>query len=304
MKRNALQLALILCASPAMLIAQTTSTTASLSAPANPSNTDTSSTAIAPSNHAKTYTLRPFSRVALGAGMSAMGINLQAATDINRHLNARATGNYFNYSVNNISTNGFSASAKLNMATAGASLDFYPFPMHGFRLSPGVLFYNQNMLSGNLTVNGGQSFKLNHDTYYSSIANPVQGTASVGLNANNPAFTMTTGWGNMISRRGGHVSFPFELGVAVIGAPTVNMALAGKVCNSDGVTDCQNVTTDSALNTDLQAQIAKYKSDLNVLQVYPILSFGLSFNFGIRGGGENQVAVQRGGTSPAASGQN
>jgi hypothetical protein len=39
---------------------------------------------------------------------------------------------------------------------------------------------------------------------------------------------------------------------------------------------------DTALNTDLQAQIAKYKSDLNPLQVYPIFSFGLGYNFHIR----------------------
>jgi hypothetical protein len=43
-----------------------------------------------------------------------------------------------------------------------------------------------------------------------------------------------------------------------------------------------NVASDTTLQTDLQAQIAKYKNDLNVLTVYPILSFGIGFNFPIR----------------------
>ena len=37
----------------------------------------------------------PFSHFALGGGISTMGINLQAAINVNRYINLRATGNYF-----------------------------------------------------------------------------------------------------------------------------------------------------------------------------------------------------------------
>jgi hypothetical protein len=224
---------------------------------------------------------RPFSRMALGVGISPMGVRLEAATNLDRYLNLTLIGNVFQYDVNNISSNGFTATANLNLASAGASLDYYPFPRHGFRLSPGVLFYNKNALSGTVTAEGGQSFTLNHINYISSATNPVTGTLGLGFHSQNPAFTITTGWGNTIPRSGGHLSFPFEIGVAVTGTPDVNLALtSGAVCNDEG--QCQNVTTDAQLQSDLQAQIAKYKSDLNPLKVYPILSFGVAYSFKIR----------------------
>jgi hypothetical protein len=242
------------------------------------------SSASAPTHgfHASDGSMAPFSRAGLGAGISLMGINLQAATDLDRHLNLRLNGNVFGYSVNNINTNGFTFGGNLNLASMGVDLDYYPFPTHGFRLSPGLLLYNQNSVSATGTVGAGQSFTVNNNTYYSSASNPVHATATIGFNANNPAFTLTTGWGNIISRTGGHVSFPFEIGVAFTGAPSVNLSLPqGQVCDATG-SNCVNVASDTTLQTDLQAQIAKYKNDLNVLTVYPILSFGIGFNFPIR----------------------
>ena len=220
-----------------------------------------------------------------------MGINLQAATNLNRYMNVRGVGNFFNYSLNNISVNGLNASGNVNFATAGASLDFYPFPKVGFRLSPGVLFYNQNQVSATVTAPGGTSFSLDNYTYYSSQANPVMGAGSVGLHTQSPAFTMTTGWGNMISRRG-HLSFPVEIGAAFIGAPAVNMALvSGEVCQDpQGTVGCQNVTSYQQLQSNLQAQVAKYQNDLNPFRIYPIFSFGVGYSFNLRNGPSSQVA--------------
>jgi hypothetical protein len=222
------------------------------------------------------------SRFALGGGISTMGINLQAATNLNRYMNLRASGNYFNYSLNNITTNGFTVNGKLNFASAGASVDFYPFPRHGFRLSPGVLFYNQNAANATFTVAGGTSFSLNDTTYYASATNPVLGNGGLGLHARNPAFTATTGWGNMIPHKGGHWSFPFEIGAAFTGAPTLNIALtSGLICDAQGQ-NCVAVATDADVQQNLATQVAKYTKDLNPLKVYPIVSGGLAYSFRTR----------------------
>jgi hypothetical protein len=229
--------------------------------------------------------LRPFSEVALGGGISTLGINMQLAVNANRYMNIRATGNYFKYTLTNLNTNGFNVSGNLNLATAGASLDFYPFPRHGFRVSPGILFVNDNAASGTMAASAGTSFTLNNVTYYSSPTDPVSGTASLGLNTTKPAATMTVGWGNMIPRyRGGHWSFPVEVGVAFIGQPAVNLALtSGQVCaNAQGTEGCQNVAGDPTLASNVQAQIAKYQNDLEPFKYYPILSFGVGYNFHIR----------------------
>ncbi len=246
------------------------------------------------------YTSAPFSRLAFGGGISAMGINMQAAVVANRYINVRGIGNFFNYSLNNVSTNGLNASGKLNFATAGASVDFYPFPNHGFRISPGALFYNQNQVTAAANTPAGTSFTLNGTTYYSASANsvtgatPITGNAILGLHTTKPAFTVTTGWGNMIPRSGGHWSFPFEIGAAFIGAPSVNINLGGWACYDQAQTECASITGNSQIATEVQsnlsAQVAKWRNDLSPFRIYPIVSTGISYSFHLRGGQSNPAA--------------
>jgi hypothetical protein len=102
------------------------------------------------------------------------------------------------------------------------------------------------------------------------------------LHTQKTAFTATTGWGNVIPRKGGHLSFPFEIGVAFIGSPTLDIALnSGQVCDAQGQ-NCVNVATDQNVQDNLKKQIDKYKSDLDPLKTYPIVSFGIAYNFKIR----------------------
>jgi len=251
-------------------------------------------------NVARTTTARPmlappapFSRLAFGAGISAMGVNMQAAVNANRYMNIRGTGNYFTYNVNDITidgnngSNGVNVSGQLNFAAAGVAVDFYPFPYHGFRLSPGVMLYNQNQITASGVSTSGASITLGSQKYYADSVNPVSANASLGLNTHKQAFTMTTGWGNMISRRGGHFSVPFEIGAVFTGVPTLAINLAGNACltsadAADNGPSCVNMATNSIAQTNLAAQIAKYQNDLNPLKVYPIISIGVAYNFKIR----------------------
>lgn len=234
---------------------------------------------LAPRTHAAS-----FGQVAFGVGVSPMGVSMSATTNLNPYMNVRGTGSVMNYTINNFTTNGLQVNGKLNLASAGASLDFYPFPNHGFRLSPGVLFYNQNGASTTFTVVPGTSFTLNDYTFYASKTNPIMGYGVLGLHKQNPAFTATTGWGNQIRRGNGHFSFPVEVGVAFIGQPDLNIALTqGQVCDANG-NNCQNIATDATVQANLQAQVAKYRSDLEPLKTYPIVSFGVAYSFHTRQG--------------------
>ena len=129
-----------LLAAPACLLAQTASSTSGSSQSSMPLPNATKA-ALAK------RTLdppQPFSRLALQGGIGIGGVNMQAAVEANRYLNIRGIGNYFTYTLNNVKvsgsggSSGISASGKLNFAEAGAALDYYPWPNHGFRLSPGV----------------------------------------------------------------------------------------------------------------------------------------------------------------------
>jgi hypothetical protein len=50
----------------------------------------------------------------------------------------------------------------------------------------------------------------------------------------------------MIPRKGGRWSFPFEAGVALVGAPTLKVNLGGWVCYDQTQTECADIasTTD------------------------------------------------------------
>ena len=288
MKQTALLLSLSLLAAPSALMAQSYSSSSSLVAAEASPEGGAGQTAL-PAKGPRD-SVGPFSRIALGAGLSPLGIQLQAATNLSSHFNLRATGNFFNYSTN-FTNSGITATAKLNLASAGASVDVYPFRA-GFRISPGLLFYNGNQLTATTAVPGGTSFTLNGTTYYSANANsttgatPVNGNATLGLNTTKPAFTITTGWGNMIPRKGGHWSYPIEIGVAVIGAPSVKANLAGWACYDQAQTNCANIAGNNpiatAVQSNLTAQVAKWTNDLNPLKTYPIISVGVAYAFKVR----------------------
>jgi hypothetical protein len=235
----------------------------------------------------------PFSRFALSGGIGANGINMQAALNVDRFLNIRGIGNYFSYTVSNITinnsggSNGISVGGNLNLATAGVALDIYPFPNHGFRLSPGAILYNQNAATATGIAAAGTSFTFGSQKYYSDSVGPLNITAKLGLNTRPRAFSMTTGWGNLISRKGGHWSFPLEFGAIFTGAPTIALNPTGNACLSaadaaDNGPSCENMATNPTAQANIAAQVAKYQKDLNEVPVYPIFSFGIGYNFRIR----------------------
>lgn len=285
MNSTALCLTVALLAAPAMVAAQSPSFSSSQAIaepPAEGGGAQAAASVKYPASSAA-----PFSRLALGGGLSTAGINLLVATNVTRYMNLRGTGNVFNYTANNITTNGFNVDANLSFASAGVSADFYPLSGWGWRVSPGLLFYNQNSASAKVTVATGNSFTLDNQTYYSSSTNPVLGTGSLGLHSLNPAFTLTTGWGNVIPGKGKHWSFPFEIGVAFVGAPTVNVNLTGSACLDKAQTECADLTSTTnpisiQVQSNLTAQKAKWVSDLDPLKTYPIVSAGVAYSFNIR----------------------
>jgi hypothetical protein len=246
--------------------------------------------AVAPAIPMPGISNRPFSKVGFGVGLSPLGIQLAMTTNINQHINMRTTGNIFGYSTS-FTTEGITADAKLNMKSVGTSLDIYPFHT-GFRISPGVLFYNSNQVNATANVPGGTSFTLNDQTYYSANANPttgatpINGNALLNLHTTSPAFTITAGWGNTLPRNG-HWSFPFEVGVALSGAPSLNVNLGGWACYDKAQTLCTNINSKTdpialQIQDNLHAQVVKWTSDIESLKTYPIASFGVAYSFGLR----------------------
>jgi hypothetical protein len=172
MNRSALFLTIALCAAPAVLVAQSPSFSSSLVA-ADPVPDGGAAQARSPYLTSSGTSPTPLSRIGFGVGISPLGIQLEAATNLSNHFNLRGTGNFFNYS-DNFTTDGINATAKLNLASARASVDVYPF-RRGWRISPGLMFINHNQVTAATNVAAGTGFTLNGTTYYSANANAATG---------------------------------------------------------------------------------------------------------------------------------
>jgi hypothetical protein len=238
------------------------------------------------SGPAVSYSDRIASRFSIGGGISPLGIGAEISTNLNSHLNARLSGSMFDTDVS-FSSNGFNADGKLRFASIRLSGDVFPFH-NGFRISPGLMFYNQNRVTAADTVAPGSSFTLNNDTFYSAHANsagatPVNGTALLNLHSTRPAFTITGGWGNTVPRRG-HWSFPVEVGVALIGSPKVDVNLQGWACHDQAEKQCTNIADPNnpiaiQVQNDLKTEVNKWTQDLDALMTYQIVSVGVSYSF-------------------------
>lgn len=77
---------------------------------------------------------------------------------MSRRSNVRVGFAAYNYG-RGFDKDGVSYSGRLNLRSAQALYDFFLFG-GGFHLSPGVMMYSGNQLTGNATVPGGQTVTL------------------------------------------------------------------------------------------------------------------------------------------------
>jgi hypothetical protein len=228
---------------------------------------------------------QPFSRIGIGVDVATLGVGVDASIVLTEYFDARLSGNYFAFNNGRIEADGVNVYAGLHLASAAASLDFYPFNTP-IRLSAGLLFYNTSHASGNLRVAPGTGFTMNGEKFYAGSAGttPLTGVASIAFHSIQPAPTLTFGFGKFIPRSGRHWSFPSEYGVAFTGAPAIKVNMQGTVCSDPALTMCSEVSDTSnpvgaQFNTALQAKLAVWRRDLGRVQIFPILSGGVTYSF-------------------------
>lgn len=212
-------------------------------------------------------------RFAVGGKFSSLGVGVEGAMKLSQHFNVRAGGNFFDHDLTE-TRDGITYQAKIRLQTVEGHLDFFPFGGN-FHVSPGLLYYHATPVSANLNVPGGTSFTLGDTSFVSFPSDPVTGSARVQLNTVAPS--ITAGFGNLIPRKSGkHWSFPFEIGAAFHGTPTIGIRLAGSACDQSGV--CGSVNSPE-VQTALQQEIHKRNNQISWIKFYPILSMGVGYRF-------------------------
>ena len=95
------------------------------------------------------------SKVGIGLKISTLGVGIESALPLAGKLNLRGGANFFQYS-RNITNDGIHYNGQLRFRSGEAHLDW--FPIGGFHVSPGVLFYNGNQLTANAAVPAAMGF--------------------------------------------------------------------------------------------------------------------------------------------------
>jgi hypothetical protein len=215
-----------------------------------------------------------YSKIGIGVKISTLGAGIEVATPLAQKFNLRGGFNMLRYN-RPITNNGIHYSGQLQFQSAEAHLDW--FPIWGFHVSPGILFYNGNQISATAAVPGGQTFSVGGTTYESDPATPVSGTGKLDFVKVSPSIML--GVGNLIPRNGRHYSFQFEVGGAYQGSARVALNLAGNVCNPGDLTTCRAISSDSTVQANIQAQQVKIQNDVNPYRFFPVISMGVGFNF-------------------------
>jgi len=219
-------------------------------------------------------------RFGVGAKFSTLGIGVEAATAVTRQTNVRGGFNFMS-SDRDFSKSGINYTARLQYRSVEAHFDW--FPAGRFHISPGMVVYNGNRVTGLANVPGGQSFTLDGQTYYSSLADPVTGSATFDFSKRNVSPMLTFGWGNLVSRGEGRFSVNVEGGLLFGGSPNATMNLSGNTCLAPSG-PCQNIASNPLVQDDIRGEEAKFNTGAppynqisNILKFYPVVSIGVGY---------------------------
>jgi hypothetical protein len=214
-------------------------------------------------------------RIGVGVSAGTLGIGPQAAVSITGLSNIRGGVNFFSYD-DDFNKDGVRYNGSLKFRSVQFTWDQYFPHLGGFHISPGALLYDGNSGHAAAQVPGGNSFTLGSATYYSSNANPVNGTGDIAFNKAAPMILL--GFGNLVPRSNRHFGVNVDLGVVFQGSPSAKLNLAGTACLDPAQTACLN-TSDSTVQANVLSEQNKIDKDFDPFRYYPIVSLTLSYKF-------------------------
>lgn len=221
--------------------------------------------------------VRTHSRIGIDVHAGINGIGGDVAMAVAPHFNVRLGADLFGYSTS-FQEEGANVNATLRLGGGRASLDWFPFH-NGFHVSPLLVFLNQTNVRAAVIVPPGETISLDDGDYVSSNADPLHGSASIGVWKTSPGLTI--GYGNIIPRSGKHFSFPVEVGFYYVGQPTLKVDFRGSACDPSEPQPlgCQPVQQDAGFQHDLAAFIRRNNNNLSYASFFPVATFGVGYSF-------------------------
>jgi hypothetical protein len=221
--------------------------------------------------------LRPFSQVGIDAHVGIGGVGFDVASPLARKFNFRSGADFFSYGTS-FQEQGADVTANLRLRSGHASLDWFPFGGR-FRLSPLVVYGNNNRVLATALVPSGSTITLNGQDYISSLTDPLHGSGSVDFRKISPGFSL--GFGNIVPRKRSHFSVPVEAGFYYVGQPGLKVAFTGSACDptQPASIGCESVDSDAGFQQNLAAFTARNNHNLSYASFFPIFSLGFGYKF-------------------------
>lgn len=211
-------------------------------------------------------------RFGIGIKAGSLGIGVQAGTALARRVNLRGGANFFNYNAS-VTEDNVTYTGSLQLRSVEAKLDL--FVIGGFRVTPGLLLYNDNKVTATASIPNGSSVSFGGTRYFSNPADPLRGTAAVSFSKFAPSLGI--GFGNLLPRSARHWSLSTDLGVVFSGAPQFALGFGGSACLQNGAL-CQSAATPS-VTANVEAERVKIQGDLNSFKYYPEVSIMFGWKF-------------------------
>lgn len=198
--------------------------------------------------------------VGVTAKIGTLGVGGDLTVGLFSQLNARLGVNYLNLDLQRDDAGGKvkEISAALDLKTVAALLDWHPNGWN-FRVSGGAMI-NKNKLA--LSAKPGENVKIDDIDF---AVNSVEGEATF----KDLAPYLGIGYGNAgTSDKDTHWRFAFDLGVMFQGEPDIKLSATAA-----------NPSVQPLLDQAVANETVKVKDDAKPFNMYPVLSFGVSYVF-------------------------
>lgn len=183
--------------------------------------------------------------------VSTLGLSLEGIRSFGDQLNARAGLSFFTINMNGGGEgDDYSYDAKLKLLTFSALADWFPFDFN-MRVTGGIFI---NLNKGDITLRPSKSHTVGGTIYTPEMLGSL--SASVDVNLISPYLGI--GFGNRLLTEG--LYFTLDAGAIYQGAPKVDLSAMGLLEPS---AEQQPIIEDN----------------IKWFKFYPILSFGLTYNF-------------------------
>jgi len=194
--------------------------------------------------------------------ISTLGVGATVTKSITPNFNAKVGINGLGVS-GDFDESGVKYNANLNLFNVSTLVDYHPWKNAGFRLTGGLVFQDNNLEgTGKATDNG--TIQIGDTTYKKDQLPSVKAKVSF---ANSVAPYIGLGWGNAV-KPGKHWGFSANLGVMFAGSPKVDLTAPGA-----------DPTVLAQIQADIEKERKQLEDDLNWLNIYPVFSVGISYQF-------------------------